>query len=63
MGLLSNHFRGVTQDGFSLSPDGNVSGCYEVFSEDRPFADRFFYGRAEQKGYAFNLPVLERLRG
>jgi uncharacterized protein len=63
VGLLSNHFCGVTQDAFSLSPNGNVSACYEVFSEDRPFADRFFYGRPEREGYAFNLAVLEQLRG
>ncbi len=32
VGLITNHFCGVTQDSFSLSPDGNVSACYEVRS-------------------------------
>ncbi|MDX2042846.1 MAG: SPASM domain-containing protein [Acidobacteriota bacterium] len=63
-GLLTNHFCGVSQDTFALSPDGNVSSCYEVFSEDNPQAKFFFYGApAEETGqYRFNLPVLNNLR-
>lgn len=62
---LTNHFCGVTQDSFALSPDGNVSGCYEVFSESNALARVFFYGKPDETsdGYVFNLPVLERLRG
>lgn len=62
--LLTNHFCGVTQDSFALSPDGNVSACYEVFSEDNPFAPVFFYGQPDTDGktYSFNLPVLDHLR-
>jgi uncharacterized protein len=61
---LTNHFCGVTQDSFALSPDGNVSGCYEVFSEASPLADVFFYGKPDSGGgYTFNLPVLNHLRG
>jgi uncharacterized protein len=63
LGLLTNHFCGISQDGFSLSPDGNVTACYEAFSEKLPFADRFFYGRPNEAGYAFDMPVLETLRG
>jgi uncharacterized protein len=64
LGLLTNHFCGITQDSFALSPDGNVSSCYEVFSEDNPLAKVFFYGKPEkEKGkYSFNLPVLNNLR-
>lgn len=64
LGLLTNHFCGITQDSFALSPDGNVSSCYEVFSEDNPLANFFFYGEpAKEKGkYRFNLPVLNNLR-
>lgn len=47
---LSNHFCGITQDSFALSPDGNVSACYEVFSESSPMADVFFYGRPQDAG-------------
>lgn len=50
VGTLTNHFCGVSQDSFCLSPDGNVSGCYEVFSEDNAWADVFFYGRPDNGG-------------
>jgi uncharacterized protein len=65
LGTLTNHFCGVSQDTFALSPDGNVSSCYEVFSEDNPQAKLFFYGEPEKqtRNYHFNLPVLNNLRG
>jgi len=64
LGLLTNHFCGITQDTFALSPDGNVSSCYEVFAEDNPLAKVFFYGQPEKETgkYRFNLPVLNNLR-
>ncbi len=62
VGALTNHFCGITQDSFALSPDGNVSACYEVFSEDNPLSGSFFYGRPNGTGYEFNLPVLNNLR-
>lgn len=64
VGLLTNHFCGITQDSFALSPDGNGSSCYEVFSEDNPLAQIFFYGKPDQNTgkYSFNLPVLNNLR-
>jgi uncharacterized protein len=64
LGALTNHFCGISQDSFALSPDGNVSACYEVFSEDNPWAKTFFYGQPDttQSGYTFNLPVLNNLR-
>lgn len=64
LGTLTNHFCGVSQDTFALSPDGNVSSCYEVFSEDSTWSKFFFYGRPDpEKGkYSFNLPVLNNLR-
>ena len=64
VGTLTNHFCGVTQDSFALSPDGNVSACYEVFSEESPRAETFFYGKPDARsgGYLFDLPVLNNLR-
>ena len=64
VGTLTNHFCGITQDSFCLSPDGNVSACFEVFSEDNPWANLFFYGTPDEKGegYLFELPVLNHLR-
>ena len=64
VGALTNHFCGITQDSFCLSPDGNVSACYEVFMEDADWSDTFFYGKPVlgQEGYFFDLPVLNNLR-
>ncbi len=64
VGHLTNHFCGVTQDAFALSPDGNVSACYEVFSEQSPWAGVFFYGRpgSGQSGYVFDRARIEHLR-
>ena len=63
LGILTNHFCGVTQDSFCLSPDGGVSGCFEVFSEDHPMSKTFFYGVSGSKGaFEFDLPVLNNLR-
>ncbi|RKZ76521.1 MAG: hypothetical protein DRR19_28580 [Candidatus Parabeggiatoa sp. nov. 1] len=60
----SNHFCGITQDEFSLSPDGNVSACYSCFSEDNKLAEVFFYGKPDMHSpdYVFDRPVLEKLR-
>jgi uncharacterized protein len=61
---LTSHFCGITQDSFCLSPDGNVSACYENFSEDNKWANVFFYGRPDDKsaGYRFDMEKLTNLR-
>lgn len=62
--LLTNHFCGITQDSFALTPDGTVSACYEAFNEENPFADVFHYGRFDRGAgeFRFQLPVLQNLR-
>ncbi len=62
VGLLTNHFCGVSQDSFALTADGNVSSCYEAFTEDGEQAQAFFYGRGEGDGFRFDLERLQRLR-
>jgi uncharacterized protein len=64
VGMLTNHFCGVTQDSFALSPEGNVSSCYEVFSEDHEWSPVFFYGQPDDRGagYRFDLTKLNHLR-
>lgn len=60
---LTNHFCGITQDTFALSPDGNVSACYEVFSEIADWAPVFFYGKSVgAKKYQFDRQRLDTLR-
>ena len=44
MGTLTNHFCGVGRDSFSVSPDGGVTACFEVFSEDNPSPTISFMG-------------------
>jgi uncharacterized protein len=61
--VLTNHFCGITQDSFCLTPDGNVSACYEAFSESNPWARVFHYGEPQGEGYRFDLDVLSHLRG
>lgn len=63
VGTITNHFCGVAQDNFCLSPAGNVSACFEAFSEDNPFADVFFYGESGPQGFSFDMDALDRLRG
>lgn len=64
LGLLTNHFCGVTQDSFCLTADGNVSACYETFLEQNEWSKVFFYGVfAEREAtYRFDLKVLDALR-
>jgi uncharacterized protein len=63
VGLLTRHFCGVSQDSFALSPKGQVSACYEVFSEHSDFAERFFYAHPADDGhYRFDVERLHALR-
>ena len=60
---LTNHFCAVSQDNFCLTTHGNVSACYEAFSESSPWARVFFYGAPDDDGgYRFDPAALERLR-
>lgn len=64
IGILTDHFCAATRDNFCLSAGGNVTSCYEVFSEDNRWAKRFFYGRPDLRndGYSFDHAVLDGLR-
>jgi uncharacterized protein len=62
-GSLTDHFCSATQDSFCLSADGNVTSCYEVFSEEHEWAHKFFIGwPAEGGGYRFDMQRVEALR-
>jgi uncharacterized protein len=63
VGTLTNHFCGVTQDNFCLTPAGSVSACYEAFDEDNKFADVFMYGTSSKDGFSFDMDAIDRLRG
>jgi uncharacterized protein len=40
-------FCGVAQDPFSVTPDGDVTACFEVCHRDNPLAKAFYFGRFE----------------
>jgi len=50
VGMVTRHFCGVTRDSFALTPTGDVSACYEAFSENSELAPAFFYGRMDEEG-------------
>jgi len=60
---LTSHFCGISQDSFCLTPDGNVSACYEAFSEDSRWAPVFIYGKPDgDGGYRFDAARVDHLR-
>jgi len=64
LGTLTNHFCGLSQDNFCLSPEGRVTACYEVFWDGHPWSRLFFYGQPDREngGYRFDMQVLKNLR-
>lgn len=62
--VLTNRFCQSCGEGFSLTPNGRVSACYEVPGEDFPFAEQFIIGHydADQGRYYFEGDKLARLR-
>jgi uncharacterized protein len=57
-------FCGVAQDPFTVTPEGDVTGCYEVCRRDHPLADTFYFGRyqPERGRFVFRIDDLARLR-
>ena len=47
---LKNSFCGVARDNFAVTPDGDITTCFEVTSKDDPRAATFFIGRIGQDG-------------
>lgn len=64
LGVLTNHFCGVSSDSFAVSAAGNITSCLEAYSEDVPYADKFFYGKPDPSGcgYTFDMNRLTYLR-
>jgi uncharacterized protein len=62
-GTLTNHFCAATQDLFALTPDGDVSACYEVFDNTNPRRNIFFYGMNDgDGGFRFDARCVAHLR-
>jgi len=64
VGIITKHFCGIAQDNFCISPKGNVTACYESFSENTTWAHKFFYGKPTGRPgeYFFDMDVLKGLR-
>jgi len=62
--VLTNHFCTSCGEGFSLTPQGLVSSCYEVPDPSFEFADQFIFGQFDETRarYAFDEEKLARLR-
>lgn len=47
---LTNTFCGVAKDNFAVTPDGDITACYEVTSKDDPRSQTFFIGYIDKNG-------------
>jgi len=63
--VLTDRFCRSCGEGFSLTPEGLVSACYEVPDGGFEFADEFMFGKYDEATgqYVFDGEKLARLRG
>jgi uncharacterized protein len=45
---LTDSFCGVARDGFSITPDGHITACFETTSIEDPKSKYFFYGKIDE---------------
>ncbi len=64
VGVLTNRFCQSCGEGFSLTPQGLVSSCYEVPGPETEFSDQFIFGYFDEarQHYIFDDDKLARLR-
>jgi uncharacterized protein len=57
-------FCGCAQDAFNVTPEGDVTGCYEVCHPTDAMAELFYFGRyvSESKHFAFDADRMAKLR-
>lgn len=62
--MLTARFCRAYGEGFSLTPKGNVSGCFEVYDETADFAEDVIFGSFDEAAgsYSFDDAKLARLR-
>ena len=61
---ITSRFCRAYGEGFSLTPKGNVSGCFEVYDESADFAEDVIFGSYDEKHstYIFDEAKLRKLR-
>lgn len=57
-------FCGVAMDPFSVTPEGDVTACFEVCRRDNPLAEAFYFGRyrRDQSRFVIDADRLAHLR-
>ena len=61
---ITNAFCKAAGSSFCVTPDGDVTSCYEVCTRDDPRSETFFYGKydGEKKEFVFSEVKLDYLR-
>ena len=60
---ICSTFCGVGWKNFAVTPEGNVTACFEVLYEEDPRSTTFFFGRHDvDKGYVFDQEKINYLR-
>jgi uncharacterized protein len=54
-GKITNTFCKANGNSFAVTPEGNVTSCYEVSDAEDPRADLFFFGKLGHKSGQFNF--------
>lgn len=55
-------FCGVTIPSFNITPEGDISACFEVTRRDDPRKNEFFYGTIENNKLKFNYDKIKQLQ-
>jgi len=56
IGVFSS-FCGCAQDGFNVTPKGDVTACFEVCGDENPLKETFFYGRFDPVASQFKIDM------
>ena len=60
---LSNNFCGIGWKNFAVTPEGNVTSCFEVLSDEDKRSETFFYGKhVKNKGFVIDFDKIKALR-
>jgi uncharacterized protein len=64
MDVLTNRFCRSCGEGFSITPHGDISACFEVYDREAAFGERFLFGRLDSATgrFVFDEAKLDRLR-
>ena len=57
---VTTRFCGAAGTNFGITPDGKISSCYEVTSENHDFSEIFLYGEYDSKTNSFTIDEEKR---